>query len=1154
MWKKAVHIIAYILIVGSCNLHAQSSEANISHITEEQGLSDNLVTCFEQDRYGFMWIGTTKGLNRYDGNSFKTYHQRETEKGDSLSGEFIRAIHYDSRGYLWIGTEGKGLNRYDPVSETFVVYQHDTLNSHSLPDNSVWTIYEDRQNRLWLGTRAGLSQYSYEDKTFSFPEISLPDSINGLATIKAIHQDLENNLWLGTDNGLIRWNPDTYETQLFRFSEEDENSISNNSVQALHEGPDGVLYIGTRRGFNALALPYARKSRFNLAKEKGFNRLFYNSNPDSIQAISEIQSITGDSLGNLWVGTFGAGLLHFQIQNGQWETYSHDVDDPGSLSSNDVFSIFQDASGLIWIGTFEGANQLNQSRKLFQTIRIETNSRGGYQSNDVYALTEDLNGVLWYGTDQGLTCRDASGSNYETFVPDIDNPSSLSDRVIYALLTDQNQNIWVGTSGGGIDILPSARIEANNFRFDHINSQTRTGQDLLSEEILCLYEDKEGLIWIGTPEGVNVWDYENGKGSIHAFTEEPSSGIQLSNSHVQAILQDKRGYYWLGTRQGLNCIDRENQKNIVYSTDAVDSLLISNDNILSLSEDRMGNIWAGTEGGGVIYINPETNEIRAYTTEDGLPNNVIYSILTDKLGHLWISTDNGLCRGNKVPGTNETNFIIYTEEEDELPSNTFNVGAAFQNSLGRIYMGGSEGIVAFQPEQIDQNESPPPVVITDFELFYESVSVSQNGETPLEKSIIETQKIELDYTQNVLGFKFAALNYFQNNQNKFSYQLEGADAEWNYINQDRSVTFIYLDPGNYVFRVKAANSEGIEGSASIEIQIRPPFYQSAYFYIGLAFFIALAIFGYIRWRVHSLEQNKRILEQKVEARTEELSQKTVALESALTDLKSAQSKLVDSEKMASLGQLTAGVAHEINNPITFVIGNVKPLKRDLNDIMEILQAYADTVEKLGLQKQFAEVNEIKQDIEFDYVVQEISDLLTGIEEGANRTSSIVKGLRNFSRLDEDELKEADVNTGIESTLLILRSQFKGRIQIIKEYGDLPSITCYPGKLNQVYMNILSNAIQAIEGEGTIKIETYLNNPEEVVVIFTDSGKGMPESVKRRIFEPFFTTKAVGEGTGLGLSITFGIIQDHKGKINVESEPGKGTTFILTLPVNGPELV
>ncbi len=303
-----------------------------------------------------------------------------------------------------------------------------------------------------------------------------------------------------------------------------------------------------------------------------------------------------------------------------------------------------------------------------------------------------------------------------------------------------------------------------------------------------------------------------------------------------------------------------------------------------------------------------------------------------------------------------------------------------------------------------------------------------------------------------------------------------------------------------------------------------------------------------------IKEQNIILEVKVEERTQELNQSNIELNTALTDLKNAQTQLVDAEKMASLGQLTAGIAHEINNPINFVSSNIKPLRRDIEDIQDLIKKYEEVVSQKNLTDQFVEVDNLKKELDYDYLTHEIDVLLKGMADGAGRTVEIVKGLKSFSRLDESDLKYANINEGIESTLIILSSTFRGKVSIIKELGVIPEVECFAGKLNQVFMNIINNAAQAVlsahtnDDEGKVVIKTQ-SNGDNVSVHIIDNGTGMTEEVRSKIFDPFFTTKKAGEGTGLGLSIVFSIIELHKGTIEVKSELGKGSEFIITLPLN-----
>ncbi|TDQ13528.1 hypothetical protein DFQ04_3562 [Algoriphagus boseongensis] len=308
----------------------------------------------------------------------------------------------------------------------------------------------------------------------------------------------------------------------------------------------------------------------------------------------------------------------------------------------------------------------------------------------------------------------------------------------------------------------------------------------------------------------------------------------------------------------------------------------------------------------------------------------------------------------------------------------------------------------------------------------------------------------------------------------------------------------------------------------------------------------------LRENENLIREQNTILEEKVKSRTEEL-------EFALKNLQNTQSQLVNQEKMASLGQLTAGIAHEINNPINFVSSNITPLKRDIKDILEIIDFYRDSGQKEFTPETKKEAKKLEEDLELDYVLDEVDQLLKGMEDGAKRTVEIVKGLRLFSRVDEQDVKKVDIHDGINSTLILLNSSIPGKIRILREFGELPMVECLAGKINQVFMNILNNAVHALADhldsipDPKILITTK-SFSDHVQIEIEDNGPGMPDHVKNKIFEPFFTTKPVGKGTGLGLSIVYSIIENHKGTLAVETEEGKGTTFIITLPIyqNAPK--
>jgi len=402
---------------------------------------------------------------------------------------------------------------------------------------------------------------------------------------------------------------------------------------------------------------------------------------------------------------------------------------------------------------------------------------------------------------------------------------------------------------------------------------------------------------------------------------------------------------------------------------------------------------------------------------------------------------------------------------------------------------------------------------------------------------------------------------------KYAYKLENKDDTWKYPNNQNIAFYDNVPPGNYVFRVKAANNDGIwnEKGTSIKVIIQPTFVQTWYFKASLILGgIGLGYLIYLN-RVRSLRQRSETLEKMVKERTEQLENKSEQLESknlelasTVKTLKETQQQLVVSEKMASLGQLTAGIAHEINNPINFISSNVQALKMDFQDMQNVLKKVKELEKTTNPKHLTNELIRLGQQLDYDLLEEEISELLAGIERGTERTVNIVSSLRIFSRNSTDNFAKADIHEGLDSTITILNSQFNGHITIEKAYGNLPPIKCQISRLNQVFLNIINNSIQAINAKsngvlhpGIIKISTKKMG-NQVQISIKDNGNGMNEETLKRLFEPFYTTKDVGEGTGLGLSISYGIIEQHNGKIDVSSTLGKGTEFLIYLPINGKE--
>ncbi|GAB4406789.1 MAG: hypothetical protein OHK0039_08760 [Bacteroidia bacterium] len=542
-------------------------------------------------------------------------------------------------------------------------------------------------------------------------------------------------------------------------------------------------------------------------------------------------------------------------------------------------------------------------------------------------------------------------------------------------------------------------------------------------------------------------------------------------------------------------------------------------------------------------------------------------------------------------------------------------GNLYPESDGTIWMGTPEGLYGYQSTYRRKPTVPPPplvrkVVLAGGQLLFHGAFPADStmpGHTSL--SAQPTSFIPLlHHHQNAITFFYAAPYFDGEESTQYSYRLVGHDDEaaWSAWTTERKKDFTLLPPGTYVFEVKARNGFGEESEASsFQFTIDPPWYRRTWAFVGYGLLVILLVYVTVKLNTQRLNLRNENLERMVFERTaeiweqhKEIVKKTVALkrqkeevaaqhrlveqkneelEEALRKLKAAQSQLVNAEKMASLGQLTAGIAHEINNPINFVKGNINPLRRDFEEIRSLFQRLCALEDAPDAARATKELLVYAREIDAEYLFEEMAQLLGGIEEGATRTKTIVEGLKTFSRTEVDTFKHLDVHMGLDSTLTLLNNKLKDRIVVHRDYADLPVIECLPGKLNQVFMNIIVNAIQAIEtrahdhaqqgdrhpaSQGTIG-ELFIRTEQAqdclpghadcIRIHIRDTGMGMSEEVKARIFEPFFTTKDVGQGTGLGLAITFGIIERHHGRIEVHSEPGVGTEFVLILPMRQAEV-
>ncbi len=1096
----------FILFLGPSLVTAQIGGAKFERITGTSGLSLSTIRAIVQDETGFLWFGTDDGLNRYDGYAFKIY-KRQPHDSNSMSHNMIWCLWVDRNGILWIGTE-MGLNSLDPKKERFQRYLSEAGQANSLSHNSVRAVCEDPNGDIWIGTNNGLNRLNPKTGLFKRFYTSTADKTSlSDSRIRSLFVDSEGTLWVGTYYGFNRFDRETDSFVRYYPNPGDLPEQSGNRVRAMVQDQNGLLWIATNGGLYAFE-PSA-DAFISPASILGDN---YSLCDESIRALLV------DQKGNLWVGTTN-GLSRYDRAINGFICHRFDAQDPYSISSNQIRSIYQDRGGIVWVGTYMGwLNKFDFNKTKFAHYHKDNRYPARINHNEVRAFYEDTYGKIWIGTNGGgLNVFDRKEREYSYYLNQVNDPRSLSSNRIYAIYEDRTGSVWIGTNGGGLEkVIFSPSPHRRVAGFKHYRHDPEDISSLSSDRIRCIIEDHAGFLWVGTfDSGVNRFDPKTG--TFIRYTRDPENPQSLSNDTIQAIYEDSQKILWVATRSGLNRFHPESGGFSAYQADLEDVTSLSDNSVLSIYEDESRVLWVSTHR-GLNKFNRDEEVFDHYHEENGLPNEVVYGILEDTQGHLWLSTNKGVARFDP----RREIFKSY-DTKDGLQGEEFAIGAYYKSPKGEMFFGGNNGFNSFYPDRIIDNPHIPPVVITDFQLFNVSIGVQDDHRWPLEQTITYSEAIKLHHRENSLSFEFAALDFSAPKKNRYAYRLEGFETDWNYPKDRRFAAYTNLPHGKYVLRVKGTNDSGIwnEEGAVLQITVVPPFWKRLGFQLFLGLFIVGSILLGYKMRITAMMKQQQKLERLVTERTEEL--------------KETQAQLIQSAKMASLGDLVAGIVHEFNSPMGALNSSTDVSMRGLNKIL-------DGLEGSGTLQEFKENREMQRAVS---VLRE--NLLTSTN-ARERLGTIIARLKQFARMDSLTLQECDVNRGIESTLSVLSQEMEDRIQVSKEFGELPQIKCYPGELNQVFLNLIRNAIQAIEGEGSITIRTW-SSGSHVFIEIKDTGCGIEPEKLKDLFELSFTRSQARVKLGLGLAISYQVVSRHNGEILVQSEPGKGSKFTVILPVN-----
>lgn len=795
-----------------------------THVSVEQGLSNFTPFHIIQDKFGFLWIGTEDGLNRYDGYTVKVYKHRPQDSSSIVSNT-VTGMAVDWDGNLWLSASNHILMMYDVNRDAFLRYD---LKDSTVPRGFFLVsgpIVPDRDvGGLWVGTNHGLKLFRpYSREVHSFRLAETDSQMFWSNVITSLADDRAGHLWVGSNNGIHCFDKQSGKfTSYFPQRWNPGQAYSRNTVNSVVVDSSRTVWAGT---FGGLLRYDHAVDRFLPVTRKIEGQHYA---PGDVFVVP----MYVDAGGVLWFGTFNEGLIKYDAKADVFLQFRNDPKNPRSLLNNRVTCIYQDRSGVLWVGNYRaGLNKYNRSEDRFTHYRTE---------DAVYAIWEDSFGDLWVGTSGGGLLRYRNAKGVPEQFTEGKTPRSLPSGSVYALCEERNGDMWVGTSVG-----VSRFVRATGtFRHYAVRSPLVTTDNTIKSLLI----DKDGDLWLGSiAQGMFRFDHATER--FKAYITDPRDSMSLPNNGVWTIFQDSRARLWVATfGGGLSLFDKATGRFVRHFTmREEDSASLSGNALYTVREDKNGNLWVGTFSTGATMVNPETGVCVQYNDLNGLSDNFVKTILFDSRGNPWMGTDKGITFLDVSSGQ----FEVY-KEKDGLHNNVLLSGAAFSNREGRFYFGGINGVTAFHPDSLQRSPYKPPVLITGFQVF---------GKTfPLAQSVLQIPHISLAYDQNSFSFDFVALDYSLPEKNQYSYRLDGIDPEWLFVGTRRYASYSHLPHGEYTFRVIGTNSDGIwnfEGT-SIRITIEPPFWGTWWFRI--AALLALVGMGaaLYNYRVNRLLEIERL--------------------------------------------------------------------------------------------------------------------------------------------------------------------------------------------------------------------------------------------------------------------------------------------------------
>ncbi len=1101
-----------------------------------------------------MWFATYRGVVRYDGYTMHTYNLRSTENG--WYNENVEFLFKDKQGNIWAAMRPGGAFRYDQETDRFIHYVHDKHDKNSLPQNLIVNFFNGNQKDVWIVSSDEKFSFNtlaisrFEAKTNSFTTYSPYQKgrlhIDSLSNIVSDHSgDLwlishhsisrfdekkgaftklaslpyelypfspiladENFLLMSMPTGLLKYDLEQKSYQVLKHLNKDAGSLQNDTIFKIFKDKINRPWMLTASGF----------SLFNPATNKFTNYPFDKKIPNRTVPV-----VRQDSSGNFWFANSDI-LGYLNTQNGQYKLYWLKDGVPESLKEI-ITKLYIDNTNNLWICDVAGVSRLNKVRSAFTSYPVENSTFTGM----IQSFLAVNKSEIYLGTSAGLY--------------DYDLESHVAKRIKYS--DDSTEKAWgditcMLKNEDGTIAIGSSELVLFNPKSGVSHTYKYKGQPIYCTTIMAA--GNSGYFVGSQFGGLLYFDRKNGKFTglgYNQLRQAKPDKRKLDDKQVSVIYKDKRRAIWVGTYDGglnlFNAID----SSFTSSFYRYPEMTVIDD----IHEDKLGQFWIATDFTGLYLFDRKTwKVIRHFTQKDGLLSNGIDKIIEDNNGRIWVSNTLGLV------SIDIKSFTVkrYTHD-NALPTNNIN-WLPYKMSDGSVLYSTLNGFFRVRLEDLKPDPNPP---LAHIETVLHSDPASLSGKGDTVRAIVK-HSVELPYNQNRVTFTFVALHYSFPLANQYSYKLINFDKNWVGSQTQRSVTYNNLSPGTYTFQVKAANGDGVWNNKgdTFTLIIDAPWWTRWWAWLLYVVLFVTAIYGFVAYRSRKLLQDKKVLEHKVHIRTEEVMQQKEEIESqrdnlekAFGDLKATQTQLVQSEKMASLGELTAGIAHEIQNPLNFV--------NNFSDVnAELLLEMQEEIEKGDL----AEVKALSLDI---YENEK------KINQHGKRADSIVKGMLEHSRTRSGAKEPTDLNTMAEEFMRLsyhgLRAKDKSfNAELLTHFEhDLPKINLIQQDVGRVLLNLFNNAFYAVnqkaktasaEYKPQVSVTTLIRDGH-VVISVEDNGVGIPDSIKEKIMQPFFTTKPTGEGTGLGLSLTYDmVVKGHGGSIQVYSAEGEGSEFVISLPI------